>query len=66
MTNPEFYRRSKHTDVRYQFICKKLRKNVIDYFMYLQSRKSRNVDTDTQSKIFDKNNTIALPYFDQI
>ena len=32
----------------------------------IKSRKSRNVDTDTQSEIFDKNNTIVLPYFGQI
>ena len=32
----------------------------------IKSRKSRNVDTDTQSGIFDKNNTIVLPYFGQI
>ena len=32
----------------------------------IKSRKSRNVDTDTKSKIFDKNNTIVLPCFGQI
>ena len=32
----------------------------------IKSRKSRNVDTDTHSKSFDKNNTIVLPYFGQI
>ena len=29
----------------------------------VKSRKSINVDTDTRSEIFDKNNTIILPYF---
>ena len=29
----------------------------------IKSRKSRNVDTDTQSKIFDKNNTIIYKFF---
>ena len=28
--NPEFHRRSKHIDVRYQFICEKLENNEID------------------------------------
>ena len=32
----------------------------------VKSRKSRNVDTDTQCEIFDKNNTIVLSYFGQI
>ena len=32
----------------------------------IKSRKSRNVDTDTQSENFDKNNTIVLPYFGHI
>ena len=32
----------------------------------IESRKSRNIDTDTQSEIFDKNNSIVLPYFGQI
>ena len=32
----------------------------------IKSKKSRNVDTDTQSEIFDKNNTTVLPYFGQI
>ena len=32
----------------------------------IKNRKSRNVDTDTQSENFDKNNTIVLPYFGQI
>ena len=32
----------------------------------VKSRKSRNVNTDTQCEIFDKNNTIVLPYFGQI
>ena len=32
----------------------------------IKSRKSRNVDTDTESEIFDKNNTIVLTYFGQI
>ena len=32
----------------------------------VKSRKSTNVDTDTQSGIFDKHTTIVLPYFDQI
>ena len=32
----------------------------------IKSRKRKNVDTDTQSEIFYKNNTIVLPYFGQI
>ena len=32
----------------------------------IKSRKSKKVDTDTQSEIFDKNNTVVLPYFGQI
>ena len=32
----------------------------------IKSRKCRNSDTDAQSEIFDKNNTIVLPYFGQI
>ena len=32
----------------------------------IKIRKRRNVDTNTQSEIFDKNNTIVLPYFGQI
>ena len=32
----------------------------------IKSRKSRNVDTDTQSEIFYENNIIVLPYFGQI
>ena len=32
----------------------------------VKSRKSSNVDTDTQSEVFDKHNTIVLPYFGQI
>ena len=28
--------------------------------------KNKNVDTDTQSEIFDKNNTIVHPHFDKI
>ena len=41
----------KHTKIRIQQI---------------KSRKSRNVDRDTQSEIFDKNNTIVLSYFGNI
>ena len=32
----------------------------------VKSRQGSNVDTDTQSEIFDEHNTIALPYFGQI
>ena len=32
----------------------------------IKSRKSKNVDTDTQNEIDDKNNTIVLPYFGRI
>ena len=32
----------------------------------VKSWKSSNVDMDTQSGIFDKHNTIVLPYFGQI
>ena len=32
----------------------------------IKSRKSKNVDTDTQSDIFNKSNTIVLPYFGHI
>ena len=32
----------------------------------VKSRKSSNVNSDTQTDIFDKHNTIDLPYFGQI
>ena len=32
----------------------------------VKSRQSSDVDTDTQSEIFDAHNTIVLPYFGQI
>ena len=30
----------------------------------IKSRKSRNVDTDTQSEIFDKTNTIVIQFLE--
>ena len=43
-----------------------IEKHIIIRIQQIKSRKSRNVGTDTQSEIFDKNNTIVLPYFGQI
>ena len=43
-----------------------IEKHIKVRFQQIKSRKSKNVDTDTQSEIFDKNNTIVLPYFGQI
>lgn len=50
--NPEFHRRSKHIDVRYHFICEKLRENVIDT-KYV-STNDQNADILTKALSFDK------------
>ena len=42
---------------------KNIKKIRIEQF---KSKQSSNVDTDTQSEVFDEHNTIVLPYFDQI
>ena len=39
-----------------------IEKHIIIRIQQIKSRKSRNVDTNTQSEIFDNNNTIVLPY----
>ena len=43
-----------------------IEKRIESRIQQIKSRKSGNVETDTQSAIFDKNNTIVLPYFGQI
>ena len=43
MRNPEFYRRSKHTDVRYQFICKKTAKKCNRLFYVSTNSRYANV-----------------------
>ena len=43
-----------------------IEKHIKIRIQHIKSRKSRNVDTDTQSKIFDRNNTIVFSYFGQI
>ena len=43
-----------------------LEKHIKIRIQQIKSRKSKNVNRDTQSEIVDKNNTIVLPYFGQI
>ena len=40
-----------------------IEKHIKISFEQVKSRKSSNIDTDTQSAIFDKHNTVVLPYF---
>ena len=43
-----------------------IEKHIKIIIQQIKSRKSRNIDTDTKSEMFDQNNTIVLPYFGRI